>query len=293
LSAMQANRDAGIVHNHIKPHLGRKKLKDLNRAEVRRLYNQKAKELSPRSVDYVHATLQKALKQAVRDDLVPRNVAEGERPRSSRRKKEVKALSPTQVRALLSAARSSRYEALYVAAVHTGLRQGELLGLRWLDVDLEAGKLSVTRSLKVTADGLAFGAPKNQASRRSVPLNKSVVSALRAHRLRQNEERLSVPEWHDHDLVFPNRVGRPTDHNNLYYREFKPLLKNAGLWGQGFTFHSLRHTFATALFKQRQHPKIVQSLMGHASITQTMDTYSHLLEDIGGDAVDGLDEAFG
>ncbi len=105
-------RDAGIVRNHIKPHLGRKKLKDLNRAEVRRLYNQKAKELSPRSVDYVHATLQKALKHAVRDDLVPRNLAEGERRRSSRRKKEAKALSPTQVRALLSAARGTHYEAL-------------------------------------------------------------------------------------------------------------------------------------------------------------------------------------
>jgi integrase len=178
-------------------------------------------------------------------------------------------------------------------AVHTGLRQGELLGLMWSDVDLESSKLSVRRSLKVTADGLAFGAPKNQASRRSVPLNKSVVAALRTHRLRQNEERLSTPEWHDHDLVFPNRIGRPTDHNNLYHREFKPLLKKAGLWDPGFTFHSLRHTFATALFEQRQHPKIVQSLLGHASITQTMDTYSHLLEDIGGDAVDGLDEAFG
>jgi len=188
---------------------------------------------------------------------------------------------------LLSAARGTRCEALYVTAVHTGLRQGELLGLRWSDVDLEAGNLSVTRSLKVTADGLAFGAPKSQASRRSVPLNKTVVSALRAHRLRQNEERLSAPEWHDHDLVFPNRVGWPTDHNNLYYREFKPLFKKAGLADQGFTFHSLRHTFATALFERRQHPKIVQSLLGHASITQTMDTYSHLLEDIGGDAVDG------
>ena len=93
--------------------------------------------------------------------------------------------------------------------------------------------------------------------------------------------------------MFPNRLGRPTDHDNLYYQEFKPLLKNAGLGDKGFTFHSLRHTFATAFFKQRQHPKIIQSLMGHASITQTMDTYSHLLEDIGGDAVDGLDEAFG
>src|SRR5918997_2738246 len=97
-------RDAGIVRNHIKPPLGREKLKDLNRAEVRSLYNEKAKELSPPPEDYVHATLQKALKQAVRDDLVPRNVAEGERPRSSRRKKEIRAFSPAQVRALLSAA---------------------------------------------------------------------------------------------------------------------------------------------------------------------------------------------
>jgi integrase len=93
--------------------------------------------------------------------------------------------------------------------------------------------------------------------------------------------------------VFPNRVGRTTDHDNPCCREFKPLLKNAGLCDQSFTFHSLRHTFATALFKRRQHPKIVQSLLGHASITQTMDTYSHLLEDIGGEAVDGLDEALG
>ena len=224
---------------------------------------------------------------------MPRNVAEGERLRSRRRKKEARALSPTQVRSLLSSARGIRNEALYVVAVHTGLRQGELLGLRRSDMDLEASKLSVARSLKVTADGLAFGAPKNQASRRSVPLNKSVTSALRAHKMRQNKEWLSASDWHDHDLVFPNHLGRPTDHNNLYYREFKPLLKDAGLGDKGFTFHSLRHTFATALVKQRQHPKIVQSLLSHASITQTMDTYSHLLEDIGGDAVDGLDDAFG
>ncbi len=83
------------------------------------------------------------------------------------------------------------------------------------------------------------------------------------------------------------------DHNNLYYREYKPLLKRAGLQDAGFTFHALRHTFATALFARGEHPKIVQSLLGHSSITQTMDTYSHLMEGMGGEAVDGLDEAFG
>jgi len=286
-------RYEGIVNNHLKPALGHRKLKDLTRVEVRRLYIEKSKTLSARSVDYIHATLQMSLSQAVRDDLITRNVAIGERPRSSRNRKEAKALSPTQVKALLMAARGTRNEALYVVAVHTGLRQGELLGLKWTDIDLDAGKLSVRRSLKVTKDGLGFGPPKNKASRRSVPLNKTAVAALRAHRLRQNEERLRSPEWRDADIVFPSGVGGPTYRNNLYRLEYKPLLERAGLAGDGFTFHSLRHTFATALFVKREHPKVVQSLLGHSSITQTMDIYSHLMDGVGGDAVDGLDEAFG
>ncbi len=287
-------RYEGIVENDISPTLGRKKLRDLSRAEVRALYSAKGKELSPRSVDYIHVTLQKALTQAMRDDLIPRNVATGERPRSSRNREEIKALSSEQAKALLSAARGTRNEALYVVAVHTGLRQGELLGLKWTDVDLEGRRLSVRRSLKVTDHGLDFGPPKNKASRRSVPLSKSAVAALRAHRARQNEERLRLGDlWQDHDLVFPNRVGKPMDHNNLYYREYKPLLQRAGLGDEGFTFHSLRHTFATELFNQRRRPKIIQSLLGHSSIVQTMDTYSHLLDDVDDDEIGGLDEAFG
>ena len=100
-------------------------------------------------------------------------------------------------------------------AVHTGLRQGELLGLIWTDVDLGSGELSVRRSLKVTENGLGFGPPKNKASRRSVPLNKTALAALKAHRKRQNEERLRTPEWSDNDLVFPNRVGKPMDQQPL------------------------------------------------------------------------------
>jgi integrase len=287
-------RYKGIVENDISPILGRKKLRDLSRAEVRALYSAKGRELSPRSVDYIHVTLQKALTQAMRDDLIPRNVATGERPRSSRNRDEIKALSSEQAKALLSAAQNTRNEALYVVAVHTGLRQGELLGLKWTDVDLAGRRLSVRRSLKVTDHGLDFGPPKNKASRRSVPLSKTAVAVLRAHRTRQNEERLRLGDlWLDHDLVFPNRVGKPMDHGNLYYREYKPLLQKSGLGDKGFTFHSLRHTFATELFNQRKRPKIIQSLLGHSSITQTIDTYSHLLNDVDDDEVTGLDEAFG
>jgi integrase len=287
-------RYAGIVNNHISPTIGFKKLRDLSRAEVRALYSAKGKELSPRSVDYIHVTLQKALSQAMRDDLIPRNVATGERPRSSRNQEEIKALSSEQVRALLVAARGTRNEALYVVAVRTGLRQGELLGLKWPDVDLVGRRLSVRRALKVTDHGLDFGPPKNNASRRSVPLSKTAVAVLQAHRTRQNEERLRLGElWQDHDLVFPNRVGKPMDHGNLYDREYKPLLQSAGLGDKGFTFHSLRHTFATELFNQRKRPKVIQSLLGHSSITQTMDTYSHLLDGVDDDEIGGLDEAFG
>src|SRR5215216_5980192 len=150
-------RYAGIVGKHLKPALGHRKLKDVTRAEVRKLYASKGETLSPRSVDYIHVTLQTALSRAVRDDLIARNVAEGERPRSSRdrRSDDVKALSPAQVRALLDAARGTRNEALYIVALHTGLRQGELLGLKWSDVG--AGNVSVRRSLKVTDHGLDFG----------------------------------------------------------------------------------------------------------------------------------------
>jgi integrase len=287
-------RYQGIVKNHISPTIGRKKLKDLGRTEVRTLYSAKGKELSPRSVDYIHVTLQKALSQAMRDNLIPRNVATGERPRSSRKREEIMALSSEQAKALLSTAKGERNEALYVVAVHTGLRQGELLGLKWVDIDLAGHRLSVRRALKVTDHGLDFGPPKNNASRRSVPLSKTALTVLRAHRTRQNEERLRLGNlWQDHDLVFPNHIGKPLDHGNLYYREYKPLLQRAELGDEGFTFHSLRHTFATELFNQRKRPKIIQSLLGHSSITQTMDTYSHLLDEVDDDEIGGLDEAFG
>jgi integrase len=148
---------------------------------------------------------------------------------------------------LLVAAGEERNVALYVAAVHTGLRQGELLGLMWDSVDLEGGKLSVHRSLKVTNQGLVFGPTKNKASRRSIPLSKSAAAALKAHKLRQNEERLRLGElWEDHGLVFPNRVGKPMNHSNLYNREFKVLLKKAGLHNRGGLTPDERTVFAYA-----------------------------------------------
>lgn len=174
-----------------------------------------------------------------------------------------------------------------MVAVHTGLRQGELLGLKWSDVNLEAGTLSVQRSLDTDC---TFNPLKRNKSRRSVKLTAQAVEALKGHKVAQNEERLRLGSlWVDHDLIFPNRVGKPMDADNLYHRGFQPLLKRPGL--SGFTFHSLRHTCATLLLTKNVHPKIVQEMLGHATISQTMDTYSHVLPGMQDEAAAALESA--
>lgn len=164
------------------------------------------------------------------------------------------------MRAFLRAASAERNETLYIVAVHTGLGQGELLGLRWTNTDLEAGRLVVRRALKVTDHGLDFGPPKNKASRRTVSLTRTAGAALRAHRALQNEERLRLGDlWRDHDLTF--------------------------------RFHDLRLTCATLLLSKNVNPKIVQEMLGHANISQTMDTYSHVLPNMQDEAASAMDVA--
>lgn len=280
-------RYEGIVRNHLSPTLGTIRLKNLNPTHVRKLYRQKLDTgLSRRSVQYIHVTLKKALRQAVLDGLIPRNVCDAVKPPQVH-KGEVVPFTPEQVKTLLTAARGDRLEALYVLAIHTGLRQGELLGLKWFDLDLDAGKLTVQRSLSI--DG-TFNPPKRKNSRRTVKLTQTALHALLSHRKRQAEERLAGAQWADMDLVFPNTVGKPMDANNLYHRNWKGLLRRADL-PVNFTFHTCRHTFATTLLHQNVNPKIVQHQLGHATISQTMDTYSHVMPEMGDLAADALEAA--
>jgi integrase len=123
-----------------------------------------------------------------------------------------------------------------------------------------------------------------------VKLTSQAAEALKGHRARQHEERLQLGSlWEDRDLVFPNRSGKPMNADNLYHRGFKPLLKKAGL--SGFTFHSLRHTCATLLLSKNVNPKIVSEMLGHATISQTMDTYSHVMPGMGDIAAEVLESA--
>jgi integrase len=279
-----------IARVHVKPTLGRAKLKNLTPTHVRGLYREKLDAgLSPRTVQYIHTTLHKALKEAVGDGLIPRNATEAVKaPRPV--KKEIMSLSPEQARAFLEAARGDLFEALYVLAIHCGLREGELLGLRWDDLDLEHGTLSVRRTLSETRTGRKFEAPKNGKGR-SIKLTPAAIQALREHLQRQLGEIEQIGSlYQDQGLVFPARAGTPMNAKNLTARSFKPLLAKAGL-PRSVRLHDLRHTCATLLLGKGVHPKIVQELLGHATIAITLDTYSHVLPNMQQEAVTAMENA--
>src|ERR671910_3201102 len=201
VKATTFERYGQITRLHLKPTLGRVKLKVLTPTHVRGLYREKLEAgLSARTVRYIHTTLHKALKQAVMDGLIPRNVTEAVKPPQPTRE-EMHPLTPEQAKLLLQTAHEvgDRLEALYVLAIHTGLRQGELLGLKWDDVDLDDGSLQVRRTLTITKNGPVFTTPKTIGSRRSVKLTQRATEALKSHLERQLAEidrgRLPVEPW--------------------------------------------------------------------------------------------------
>jgi integrase len=286
-------RYESIVRVHLSPALGRIRLKALTPDHVRGLYREKLDSgLAPRTVLHIHRTLSKALKQAADDGLIPRNAAASVKPPQARRE-EMQPLSRDQVGMFLDTVKGDRMEALYVLAITAGLRQGELLALKWEDVDLEGTNptLEVRRSLSETRGRRSFVTPKSGRGRH-LRLSRRAVSALRVHRKRQLEERVrKAGLWEDHGLIFPSEVGTPMSGRNLY-RAFKIRVKRASL-PQTLRFHDLRHTCATLLLRQGINPKFVQELLGHADISLTLNTYSHVLPDMGDAAAGGMDAALG
>lgn len=286
-------RHEQLFRRHIRPALGRIKLKSLTPAHVRGLIREKLESgLAPATVRKIHSTLHKALSQAVSDGLIPRNAADVKAPRPT--PEEMRPLSESEARTFLDAASeaSDRFEPLYVLAITTGLRRGELLGLRWDDVDLERGTLRVGRALVREGGRHTLGETKTRRGRRQVNLTPRTVAALRAHRKRQLEERMKYAGPHkDNGLIFATSTGAPVSPENLVKRSFKPLLKRAGL--PDIRFHDLRHTCATLLLGRGVHPKLVQELLGHATIAMTLDTYSHYLPSMGDQASGAMGDAFG
>lgn len=276
-----------IVTLHLEPELGRVRLTKLQPAHVERLLKRKLDSgLSARRVEYIRAVLRRALNRAVRWELVSRNVATLiDVPRVVR--PEVQPFTPAEIKAFLQAVRGDRLEALYVLALGAGLRQGELLGLTWHDVDVNAFTVTVRRSLQRVNGRFEFVEPKSTRSRRTVALPKSTVEALQQHLWRQGQERRAAgPKWEDHDLVFASVLGRPLDGTNMTHR-FQKLLAKAGLPRR--RFHDLRHSCATLLLAQGVPARVVMEILGHSQISVTMNTYSHVLPEVQRAAADQMD----
>lgn len=235
------------------------KLSKLSALHIQSLYSAKlADGLSPRSVQIIHATLHKSLKQAVLWSLVTVNVGERVEP-PSYTQKEIHPLTRKQISALLEAAKGNRLEALYVLAVSTGMRQGELLALRYEDVDLDSGTVHVRRSIHAGV----LSEPKTKSSRRTIQLTRHAVDALQAHREKNSGD----------GFVFCTKHGKPITAQNLINRSWKSLLHKAGIPYRNF--HQLRHTVATLLLEQDVNPLLVSQLLGHADVAFTLRVYTH------------------
>jgi integrase len=267
------------VRVHLIPALGSTRLLKLSAQQVQAFYAAKRREgrLAPASIAHLHAVLHSALEQAERLGLVPRNVADLVKAPRPSAEHEMHVLTPEQAQTLLDAASGDRLEALYVLALTTGMRLGELLALRWRDVDLDTATLHVLHTLHHEQFGAwKLTRPKTAKSRLRIALTPRAVEALHSRRVRQAEERLALGEaWADHGFIFTRQDGEPLRGTHVLERGFHPLLQRAGL--PLIRFHDLRHTCATLLLVQNVPAKVVSELLGHSSVAITLDRYSHVL----------------
>ena len=279
----------GKVRLHLKPAIGHLKLGALTSAHLQSLYRRKLEEgLSARSVGYIHTTIRKALAQAEAWDLVKKNVARFAKPPKETHS-EPDAMSVEEAQQFLQTIAGDRLEALFLLAVTTGLRRGELLGLKWTDLDLKRGYLRVERSLDTLYGPPAENDPKRASSRRPAVLLPPVVAALKAHRKRQAAERLAAgPAWREHGYVFPTRVGTPERGDNVLKRFLKPLAADIG--DPTLDFRKLRRSHSTFYAVLNVHPRVAQMSMGHSSFDTTMKYYTGVPADLQKQAAEALGE---
>ncbi len=283
-------RYATYVRLHIVPVIGHIQLQKLTAQHIKALYAKKLGEgLSPTTVNCLHGVLHKALEDAVKWELVVKNVCHIVDP-PRRAHYEITTLTMEQAKKLLETAKGHNMEALFILALTTGMRRGEILALKWQDVSFIEKTIQVRRTFTRTPGHRYVEAEtKTKKSRRNIVLPQIVVDVLIQHRVNQAEARSEAGEhWQERDLVFCTSLGTPLNPNKVLER-FKTLLKRAAL--PHMRFHDLRHSAATILLTMHVHPKIVQELLGHNQISMTMDIYSHVLPTMQGDAMSQLNDA--
>jgi integrase len=280
-----------LLDLHVVPVIGSVKLAKLRPAHVQQVVDgASASGLAPRTVAGVYRTLHGALAQGVRWQLLAVNAAAAVRPPRTERPK-LHAADTAKVAKVLDAARGTRLYVPLAVAASTGLRRGELLALRWSEVDLDAGSLRVTASLQRSGTDLAFLPPKTDRGRRTVGIPPATVALLRRYRKEQAERRLFLGEaWADLDLVIERGDGEPFPPDSLS-RDWYRLVRRIGL--PGLRLHDLRHAYATALLSAGVHPKVASEALGHSSVSLTMDTYQHLMPIMQDAATRAIEEALG
>jgi integrase len=287
-----------IIERHLIPALGKIELIDLQAQNIQSYYAKKLSEgradgkggLSARSVVYHHRILSKALDYAVKMGLVVRNVAKVvEPPRVAR--VTMQTLSPEEVSRFLDVARDTDYYVYFATLIYTGLRRGELLALRWRNLDLGSGKLSVVETAYKLGNGeYRIKEPKTPQSRRTVILPPSLVELLKVYRIDQELLRIQLGiSLNADDFVFIRQDGSPINPSAITLA-FRRIIKRAGL--KGIRIHDLRHTHASLMLKAGIHPKVVSERLGHANIGITLDTYSHVLPGLQEAAAEKFDRIF-
>lgn len=278
----------------MRDHLGSYKLQALTPLQIESFYGGlldhgkgNGEGLSPKSVKNTHVVLRKALADAERLGVVPRNAAAAARAPAAQRP-ELTTWSSDQLKSFLAVASESRLGNAFTLLATTGMRRGEAFGLRRRDVDPDASQLAIVQTPSVVDGEVLIGKPKTAGSRRTVYVGDTTLRALRRQRKLQAEEQLAAgPVWeHDNDLVFRNDSGAP-EHPDRFSRHFRQLVEDAGL--PAIRLHDLRHTNATLSLKAGVHPKVVSERLGHASIAITLDLYSHVTPGISREAADTIE----
>ncbi len=280
---------------HVLPYIGSAPMTSVDAGTLNGLYARLLAEgrrdtegggLSPRSVRYVHTILHRVFKDAVKWSRLARNPSDAaDPPRAvSSGAPEMGTWTAEQLRTFLDGTRGDRLHAAWLLLATSGMRRGEALGLRWSDVDLDAGRASIRQTVIAIQHEVHFGTPKTAKGRRTVSLDATTIAALREHRARQNAERLQIGTgWRDLDLVFCRVDGTPL-HPERFTRSFTERVRQLAL--PKIRLHDLRHGWATLALAAGVHPKVVQERLGHANISITLDVYSHVTASLHGDAAD-------
>lgn len=292
-STLQGYRSA--IKTYVLPRLGEMRLQALTPDQLNAFYGELLREgrrngkapLSPKTVRNVHVMLHKALHDAVRWGYLPRNVAEFSDPPKQRSSgKAMRTWTPAELRSFLESVAGDPYYAAWVLAASTGMRRGEVLGLRWQDIDFDRRRLAIRQTIISIDYQVEISEPKTARGRRSVALDSGTVTALRTHRAAQNQLKLKLGEaYQDLGLIFCRDDGTPV-HPDRFTQMFDKHVRDSGL--PRIRLHDLRHTHATLALAAGIHPKVVSERLGHSTVAFTMDVYSHAIPSMEAEAAETI-----